>query len=197
MPAVRLHAARSSCLFHWSGSNASDARVGALVGPGVDPVSGEPEYACARRTVRRKLVRIRTRCRVSAPVPRQLCAAIEMRIKGSRTGYHPVHRDVIGLRKNRAKFCFRVADADGQRFRIQLRESSIKESSPIPQPIALEVTRCESRGLVQRRPNERDGREVEVHLLAKGERLLIRLASLHRAELKASRNVFPVPVIED
>ena len=29
---------------HWSGPNASDARVGALVGPGVDPVSGEPEF---------------------------------------------------------------------------------------------------------------------------------------------------------
>lgn len=28
------------------------------------------------------------------------------------------------------------------------------------------VTRCESRGLVQRRPRGRDGREVEVHLLA-------------------------------
>jgi assimilatory nitrate reductase catalytic subunit len=31
---------------HWSGSNASDARVGALVSPGVDPVSGEPEFKC-------------------------------------------------------------------------------------------------------------------------------------------------------
>jgi assimilatory nitrate reductase catalytic subunit len=29
---------------HWNGSNASDARVGALVGPGVDPISGEPEF---------------------------------------------------------------------------------------------------------------------------------------------------------
>ena len=29
---------------HWNGSNASDARVGALVGPAVDPVSGEPEF---------------------------------------------------------------------------------------------------------------------------------------------------------
>ena len=57
------------------------------------------------------------------------------------------------------------------------------------------VTRCELRGLVQRRPSERDRREVEVHLLPKGERLIIRLASLHRAELKASRDVFPVPVI--
>jgi DNA-binding MarR family transcriptional regulator len=59
------------------------------------------------------------------------------------------------------------------------------------------VTRCASRGLVQRRPSERDGREVEVHLLPKGERLLLRLASLHRTELVAIRNVFPVPVFED
>jgi assimilatory nitrate reductase catalytic subunit len=29
---------------HWNGSNASDARVGALVNPEVDPVSGEPEF---------------------------------------------------------------------------------------------------------------------------------------------------------
>jgi assimilatory nitrate reductase catalytic subunit len=29
---------------HWNGSNASDARVGALVNPAVDPISGEPEF---------------------------------------------------------------------------------------------------------------------------------------------------------
>jgi assimilatory nitrate reductase catalytic subunit len=29
---------------HWNGSNASDARVGALVNPTVDPISGEPEF---------------------------------------------------------------------------------------------------------------------------------------------------------
>jgi assimilatory nitrate reductase catalytic subunit len=29
---------------HWSGQTASDARVGALVNPSVDPVSGEPEF---------------------------------------------------------------------------------------------------------------------------------------------------------
>ncbi len=29
---------------HWNGTNASDARVGALVGPAVDPISGEPEF---------------------------------------------------------------------------------------------------------------------------------------------------------
>ena len=29
---------------HWSGQNASDARVGTVVNPAVDPVSGEPEF---------------------------------------------------------------------------------------------------------------------------------------------------------
>jgi len=45
----------------------------------------------------------------------------------------------MGLRKNRAEFSFRVADANGQGLRIQSRESSIIESSPIPQAIALEI----------------------------------------------------------
>jgi len=31
---------------HWNGTTASDARVGALVSPAVDPVSGEPEFKC-------------------------------------------------------------------------------------------------------------------------------------------------------
>ena len=29
---------------HWSGEFSSDARVGALVNPVVDPISGEPEF---------------------------------------------------------------------------------------------------------------------------------------------------------
>jgi assimilatory nitrate reductase catalytic subunit len=29
---------------HWNGANASDARIGALVNPSVDPISGEPEF---------------------------------------------------------------------------------------------------------------------------------------------------------
>jgi assimilatory nitrate reductase catalytic subunit len=29
---------------HWSGQTASDARVGTVVNPAVDPVSGEPEF---------------------------------------------------------------------------------------------------------------------------------------------------------
>ncbi len=31
---------------HWSGATASDARVGTLVSPAVDPVSGQPEFKC-------------------------------------------------------------------------------------------------------------------------------------------------------
>jgi DNA-binding MarR family transcriptional regulator len=63
-----------------------------------------------------------------------------------------------------------------------------------PHGVVALITRCEARGFVQRHPSERDGREVEVHLLKKGERLLVRLAALHRAELKSIRGVFPVPL---
>lgn len=56
------------------------------------------------------------------------------------------------------------------------------------------ITRCEIRGLVKRRPSGRDGREVEVHLLKKGEHLLVRLAALHRSELKSIRGVFFAPL---
>ena len=63
-----------------------------------------------------------------------------------------------------------------------------------PHGVVALITRCEERGLVQRRTSERDGREVEVHLLKPGERLLVKLAALHRAELKSIRWVFPVPL---
>jgi DNA-binding MarR family transcriptional regulator len=56
------------------------------------------------------------------------------------------------------------------------------------------ITRCEMRGLVCRRASAEDGREVEVHLLEEGERLLAKLASLHRVELKSIHGVFPVPL---
>ena len=64
-----------------------------------------------------------------------------------------------------------------------------------PHGVAALISRCELRGLVERRQSERDGREVEVHLLKEGERLLVKLAALHRAELKSIRGVFPVPVV--
>jgi DNA-binding MarR family transcriptional regulator len=62
-----------------------------------------------------------------------------------------------------------------------------------PHGVVALVSRCEKRGLVVRRASQQDRREVEVHLRKKGERLLVRLASLHRAELKA---LFPA-VLED
>lgn len=45
------------------------------------------------------------------------------------------------------------------------------------------VSRCEKLGLVKRKASAEDRRQVEIHLTSKGERLLERLARLHRSEL--------------
>lgn len=58
------------------------------------------------------------------------------------------------------------------------------------------VDRCTALGLVERRPSLSDRRSVEVHLLARGEDVLQRLAAMHRAELKSLEGVFTVPQIE-
>lgn len=58
------------------------------------------------------------------------------------------------------------------------------------------VTRCEALALVERRPSDTDRRQVEVHLLPQGQRLLERLAELHRAELRSLKGVFKVPQID-
>jgi len=58
------------------------------------------------------------------------------------------------------------------------------------------VTRCEALQLVERRSSETDRRQVEVHLLERGEHLLQRLAAVHRAELKSLKGVFQVPHID-
>ncbi|WP_233872236.1 MarR family winged helix-turn-helix transcriptional regulator [Paraburkholderia adhaesiva] len=58
------------------------------------------------------------------------------------------------------------------------------------------VSRCEVLGLVERRASERDRRQVEVHLLPDGEKLLARLAELHRAELRSLDSAFTVPQID-
>jgi DNA-binding MarR family transcriptional regulator len=55
------------------------------------------------------------------------------------------------------------------------------------------VTRCGKLGLVERRPGRHDGREVEVHLTAKGERLVAKLARQHRDELVRIEGIFAVP----
>src|SRR6201995_5489399 len=58
------------------------------------------------------------------------------------------------------------------------------------------VSRCEALGLVERKVSESDRRQVEVHLLKAGEKVLARLAELHRAELKSLKGAFDVPQID-
>jgi DNA-binding MarR family transcriptional regulator len=58
------------------------------------------------------------------------------------------------------------------------------------------VTRCEAAGLVRRAPSPDDRRQVQVHLEARGEQVLARLAALHRAELKSLEGAFRVPSID-
>ncbi len=58
------------------------------------------------------------------------------------------------------------------------------------------VTRCEALELVARRPSEIDRRQVEIHLLPAGQKLLERLAELHRAELLSLKGAFKVPQID-
>lgn len=55
------------------------------------------------------------------------------------------------------------------------------------------VSRCEKLGLVERRAGRADGREVEIHLTRKGDRLVTRLASQHRDELIRIEGMFEVP----
>jgi DNA-binding MarR family transcriptional regulator len=64
-----------------------------------------------------------------------------------------------------------------------------------PHGVAALISRCELRGLVERRPSDRDGREVQVHLMKKGDGLLRKLAGLHRAELRSIRGSFPTLVL--
>jgi DNA-binding MarR family transcriptional regulator len=58
------------------------------------------------------------------------------------------------------------------------------------------VSRCEAIGLVERRQSELDRRQVEVHLMKAGEAVLLRLAALHRAELRSLHGKFSVPQID-
>ena len=54
-----------------------------------------------------------------------------------------------------------------------------------PHGVVALVTRCEDAGLVRRQANPEDGRLVEVHLTAKGRRIVAQLAAQHRAQLDA------------
>jgi len=64
-----------------------------------------------------------------------------------------------------------------------------------PHGVVALVSRCEEHALVERRSSETDRRQVEVHLLPAGERVLAHLAELHRTELQSLGSVFAVPHI--
>jgi len=64
-----------------------------------------------------------------------------------------------------------------------------------PHGVVALVTRCEEHRFVERRPSVTDRRQVQIHLLPEGERVLDHLASLHRTELQSLGNVFTVPSI--
>jgi DNA-binding MarR family transcriptional regulator len=59
------------------------------------------------------------------------------------------------------------------------------------------ITRCEQAGLVVRRADNDDLRVVNVHLTAKGQQCLERLAELHRNELVKLKGRFFVPEFDD
>ncbi|SIT45530.1 Regulatory protein MarR [Paraburkholderia ribeironis] len=58
------------------------------------------------------------------------------------------------------------------------------------------VSRCEALNLVRRQVSATDRRQVEVHLEKAGERVLAKLAELHRAELKSLEGAFQIPQID-
>lgn len=55
------------------------------------------------------------------------------------------------------------------------------------------INRCETMGLIERRPGREDRRKVEIHLLPKGEKLLQRVATLHLSELELLKEEFNLP----
>lgn len=61
-----------------------------------------------------------------------------------------------------------------------------------PHGVVALLTRCEAAGLVRRTPGATDRRQVEVRLTTAGEKSLVRLAELHRSELKSLAHVFQV-----
>src|SRR5579863_2087934 len=52
------------------------------------------------------------------------------------------------------------------------------------------ISRCEASGLVRRKADKTDRRQVQVHLTAKGERCLLQLAAEHKAHYGSFRWVF-------
>lgn len=59
------------------------------------------------------------------------------------------------------------------------------------------VSRCEARAWVRREQGRSDRREVEIHLTAAGERMVAKMAQLHRDELLNPEGSFLLPQLQD
>ncbi|MCM2308112.1 MAG: MarR family transcriptional regulator [Sulfuritalea sp.] len=59
------------------------------------------------------------------------------------------------------------------------------------------ISRCEKLGWVERRQGQTDRREVEIHLTADGERMVGKMAALHRAEHLNPEGSFLLPELQD
>ncbi|MDE2583945.1 MAG: winged helix-turn-helix transcriptional regulator [Betaproteobacteria bacterium] len=59
------------------------------------------------------------------------------------------------------------------------------------------LDRCEKLDLIRRSINQEDRRQVEIHLLPKGEQVLERLAVLHQPELRMLKDAFSFSAQDD
>jgi DNA-binding MarR family transcriptional regulator len=55
------------------------------------------------------------------------------------------------------------------------------------------ASRCEKLGLIYRQRSSTDKREVEIHLTPAGDKLVMKIAALHRNELLKLQGIFKVP----
>ena len=58
------------------------------------------------------------------------------------------------------------------------------------------ISRCEKAGWVARRQGAADRREVEIHLTPSGDRMVVRMAKLHRDELLSLEGSFLLPQLQ-
>jgi DNA-binding MarR family transcriptional regulator len=59
------------------------------------------------------------------------------------------------------------------------------------------ISRCEARDWVTREQGRTDRREVEIHLTARGERMVAKMARLHRDELLSPDGSFLLPQLQE
>lgn len=59
------------------------------------------------------------------------------------------------------------------------------------------ASRCEKLGLIYRQRGTVDKRAVEIHLTPEGNKLVIKIAGLHRKELLVLKGVFKVPGVRE